>query len=158
MEFPYSLITCVLRYYLQIAASRLASRSTFAALQRRSATTVPRFGTEEAMKKDALDQIRARLAYQKELKAKHSGHTHAEEVNEMWKWVKITFAIAFPICLLSSMKDVLFGEHHHDHAHGPVPEYMKIRTKPFPWECDDCALFDQKCWDACKAEKKSLAK
>jgi cytochrome c oxidase subunit 6a len=145
-------IVLIFAVFLQISARCLASRSAAAALQRRSATTVPRYGSEEAMKKDALEQIQARLAYQKELKSKHGGHSHAEEVDEMWKWVKISFAVGFPICFISSMKDVLFGEH--DHApHGPLPDYMKIRTKAFPWECDDCALFDSACWKACKAEK-----
>ena len=108
------------------------------------------------MKKDALEQIRARLAYQKEMKSKHSGHSMAEEVDEMRKWIKITFAIGFPICFISGIKDVLFPHEHHD-DHGPKPDSMKIRTKAFPWECEDCDYFDQKCWNACRAEK-ALAK
>jgi cytochrome c oxidase subunit 6a len=104
------------------------------------------------MKADALEQIRARLAYQKELKAGSHAHTHDEEVNEMWKWIKISFMVGLPICILSGLKDIFFGEHHHDDG-SPKPEYMKIRTSSFPWECEDCALFDQKCWNACRAEK-----
>eukprot|EP00545_Synedropsis_sp_CCMP1620_P002307 CAMPEP_0119007054 /NCGR_PEP_ID=MMETSP1176-20130426/2736_1 /TAXON_ID=265551 /ORGANISM="Synedropsis recta cf, Strain CCMP1620" /LENGTH=108 /DNA_ID=CAMNT_0006959117 /DNA_START=187 /DNA_END=513 /DNA_ORIENTATION=+ len=104
------------------------------------------------MKKDALEQIRARLAYQKELKANAHGHTHAEEVNEMYKWIKISFMVGLPICFVSSLKDIFFGEHPHEHE-GAQPEYMKIRTSSFPWDCEDCALFDQKCWNACRAEK-----
>jgi cytochrome c oxidase subunit 6a len=124
-------------------------------VQRRSAQTVPRFGSEEAMKKDAIEQLRARLAYQKEIEsAKHSGHSHADEVNEMWKWIRISFMIAFPICCVSVVKDLVLGEHHH-HDDGPLPDYMKIRNKAFPWECGDCSLFDQKCWNACKAEKRA---
>ena len=105
------------------------------------------------MKKEALEQLRARLAYQKELKAKHTGHTHAEEVEEMWKWVKISLAIGFPITAISLAKDIIFPDHHHP-PKGPLPDYMKIRNKSFPWECEDCALFDQECWNECKAEKK----
>ena len=143
---------CSLQIAARQLASRTASRTAAAVLQRRSATTVPRFGTEDAMKKDALEQIRARLAYQKELQAKHPGHSHKEEVDEMWKWIKISFIVAIPICVVSSLKDVFFGEHAHE-AHGPQPDYMRIRTKAFPWDCEDCALFDQKCFNACRAEK-----
>ena len=138
---------------IQIAARCLASRSAVAALQRRSASTVPRYGSEDAMKKEALEQIRARLAYQKELKSSRGGHSHAEEIDEMWKWVKISFVVALPICAISALKDILFEEHGHGHSHGPMPDYMKIRTKAFPWECEDCTLFDTECWAACRAEK-----
>eukprot|EP00546_Thalassionema_frauenfeldii_P006669 CAMPEP_0178913542 /NCGR_PEP_ID=MMETSP0786-20121207/10901_1 /TAXON_ID=186022 /ORGANISM="Thalassionema frauenfeldii, Strain CCMP 1798" /LENGTH=141 /DNA_ID=CAMNT_0020586297 /DNA_START=27 /DNA_END=452 /DNA_ORIENTATION=- len=135
-----------------IAARRLAARSALSLTQRRSAQTVPKFGTEEAMKEQAIEQIRARLAYQKELRSSRGGHSHAEEVDEMWKWIKISFIVAFPVCILSCVKDLVFGEHPH-HDDSPKPDYMKIRNKAFPWECEDCALFDQKCWNACKAEK-----
>ena len=106
------------------------------------------------MKQEALEQLRARLAFQKEL-AKNSPHkSHAEEVDEMWRWIKISFIIALPICVLSSVKDILFGAHH-GHDDGPQPDYMKIRTKSFPWECEDCELFNQKCWNDCRAEKRA---
>uniref|UniRef100_A0A6V1BKT9 Cytochrome c oxidase subunit n=1 Tax=Thalassionema nitzschioides TaxID=33649 RepID=A0A6V1BKT9_9STRA len=135
-----------------IAARRLAVRSAFALTQRRSAQTVPKFATEQAMKEQANEQIRARLAYQKELRASSGAHSHAEEVDEMWKWIKISFIVALPVCALSCVKDLIFEEHHHDDG-GPKPDYMKIRKKEFPWECEDCALFDQKCWNACRAER-----
>ncbi len=123
-------------------------------VQRRSASTVPRLGSEDFMKSDMLSQLRARLAYQKELKSKAGEHNHEEHVAEMLKWVKISFVVAMPICAVSCAKDILFG--HHDHGHeGLNPEYMKIRTKQFPWECEDCELFNGKCWEACRAEKAS---
>ena len=75
----------------------------------------------------------------------------AEEVEEMWKWVRISIFVAIPICVLTVVKDVLFEEHAHRKP-GPEPEYMKIRNKSFPWECEDCALFDNKCWKKCRAD------
>ena len=39
--------------------------------------------------------------------------------------------------------------HHHD---PPAYSYLRIRAKPFPWECD-CGPFEGECWDKCKAAK-----
>mmetsp|Transcript_6457 Transcript_6457/g.9143 ORF Transcript_6457/g.9143 Transcript_6457/m.9143 type:complete len:140 (+) Transcript_6457:53-472(+) len=133
------------------AAAMGARRAAAVTTQRRSAQTVPRFGTEEQMKAEALEQLKARIAAQKEI-SKQVHHDEAAEIAEMWKWVKISFIVAFPVCVLSSMKDVFFGEHHHEDE-GPKPDYMAIRSKAFPWECEDCALFDPSCWKKCRAEQ-----
>mmetsp|Transcript_19575 Transcript_19575/g.28967 ORF Transcript_19575/g.28967 Transcript_19575/m.28967 type:complete len:144 (-) Transcript_19575:123-554(-) len=120
--------------------------------QRRSAQTVPRLGTEKEMEAEALEQIRARIAYQKKVIAESGAHSHAEEVAEMVRWIKISLLVAIPLCVVSALKDLLFLEH--DHAkEGPYPDYMAIRHKEFPWECEECPLFDQKCWNKCRAEK-----
>ena len=103
------------------------------------------------MKSEALEQIKARIAYQKELAANSGGHSHEEEVVEMWKWVWISFMVGFPICVASSVKDVLFEEHH-GHDDSPKPDYMAIRNKAYPWQCEDCALFDAACWKKCRTE------
>lgn len=103
------------------------------------------------MKSEALAQLRARIARQKEIE-KGNHVSHAEEVDEMYKWIKISFMVATPVCILSVLKDLIAGHDHHD-DHGPKPDYMNIRTKAFPWECEDCPLFDAKCWDKCRAEK-----
>ena len=42
---------------------------------------------------------------------------------------------------------------HVHRPHGPLPDYMSIQTKEFPWECETCALFDLDCWKKCRAEK-----
>eukprot|EP00559_Dactyliosolen_fragilissimus_P004714 CAMPEP_0184862212 /NCGR_PEP_ID=MMETSP0580-20130426/6702_1 /TAXON_ID=1118495 /ORGANISM="Dactyliosolen fragilissimus" /LENGTH=104 /DNA_ID=CAMNT_0027359969 /DNA_START=531 /DNA_END=845 /DNA_ORIENTATION=+ len=102
------------------------------------------------MQKEVVAQLRARIALQKEIES--GNHSHAEELNEMWKWVKISIMVAAPVCVLTVAKDIVLGEHAH-RKEGPLPDYMNIRNKPFPWECEDCALFDQKCWDKCRAEK-----
>uniref|UniRef100_A0A7S2MJB1 Cytochrome c oxidase subunit n=1 Tax=Helicotheca tamesis TaxID=374047 RepID=A0A7S2MJB1_9STRA len=133
------------------AATRAVRARAATAGQRRSAQTVPRLGTEEEMKAEAVAQLRARIARQKEIEAKT--HTPmAEELDEMWKWIKISLFVAAPVCAITMIKDVLTMEHEHRKP-GPEPEYMQIRTKPFPWECEDCALFDLDCWKKCRAEK-----
>ena len=122
--------------------------------QRRNAQTVPRLGTEEQMKAEALEQIKARLAYQKELmKIKGDSKAHTEEeVAEMYKWVKVTFMVGLPICLASVVFSFVMEEHAHK-PEGELPEFIKHRAKEYPWECGDCDLFDQACWKKCRAEK-----
>jgi hypothetical protein len=113
---------------------------------------MPRAGSDSAMLSDSVEQIRARVLRQAEIEKAHH-HSHSEEVDEMWKWVKISLMVMFPLCALSSFKDIVFGEEHGHHEEGPKPDYMHIRNKAFPWECEDCDLFDMPCWKKCKAEK-----
>jgi cytochrome c oxidase subunit 6a len=121
--------------------------------QRRNAQTVPRLGTEEQMKAEALEQIKARVAYQKELmRGKDPKHQVEEEIHEMYKWVKVTFMFGLPICVASLIFSFATEEHAH-RPEGALPEYLAIRKKEFPWECGDCALFDLDCWKKCRAEK-----
>ena len=131
-------------------ASRFASRQALTLVQRRSAQTVPKVGSEAAMQAEAVEQIRARVAYQKELMA--GKHGVEEDVHEMWRWINITFTVGIPICILSVAYTTFFDEHHH-RFDGPLPEYMSVRSKEFPWQCGECDLFDLKCWKKCKAEK-----
>jgi hypothetical protein len=42
--------------------------------------------------------------------------------------------------------------HDHEHPHNGLP-YQHIRSKPYPWICSDCNLFDGACWDECRAAK-----
>jgi cytochrome c oxidase subunit 6a len=118
--------------------------------RRGMAQTVPRVGTQAQMEAEALQQIKARIAYQKEIMK--SQHGLEEEVHEMWRWVNITFWVALPIVAVSCLYSFVFDEHHHRES-GPLPEYMVIRNKEYPWQCDACDLFDMKCWKKCKAEK-----
>jgi len=137
------------------ATSRIAAR-TAARLnkpQKRNAQTVPNPGTPEQMQADAIAQIRARVDKQKAIVAATS-HPVEEEIDEMWKWMKVAFYIATPVCILAVCKDIFFPDHHGAHD-GPQPDYMKIRTKAFPWECEDCALFDMECKRLCKAAMKA---
>lgn len=106
------------------------------------------------MKASAIKQLQARVAAQKEMLRNSTEKSHSEEIVEMWKWIKISMYVATPICIISAAKDFYMD---HPHEKDIQVDYMKIRNKPFPWECDDCALFDQKCWDACKAEKAAEA-
>jgi cytochrome c oxidase subunit 6a len=107
------------------------------------------------MKKEAIEHLKARIAKQKEIeKGNHISHT--DEVNEMTKWIKITFLIAVPICVLSVAKDTFLIEHPHRKT-GPEPDYMRIRKKEFPWECEDCELFNGECWKKCREDKAAAA-
>ena len=128
----------------------MVSRSTVGAT--RSVRTVPRVGTAEEMQAEAVAQIRARVAYQKELMKANPHKSFEEEWTELWTWIKISIIVCAPICFGAIMKDVLFMEHEHRPT-GPLPEYMGIRNKEFPWECDQCDIFDGECWTKCRAEK-----
>mmetsp|Transcript_33483 Transcript_33483/g.61508 ORF Transcript_33483/g.61508 Transcript_33483/m.61508 type:complete len:150 (+) Transcript_33483:61-510(+) len=142
-------------------AARAASRTTAMAARRTSAATtttakrsnqtVPRLAPLEEMKAEAIAQLRARVRRQKEI-ADATGHSEAEELAEMWKWIKISFAVATPVCVLSVVKDLTLIDHAH-RPHGPLPDYMAIQTKEFPWECETCALFDLECWKKCREEQ-----
>eukprot|EP00934_Nitzschia_sp_Nitz4_P003454 Nitzschia sp. Nitz4//scaffold44_size153857//107386//107979//NITZ4_002735-RA/size153857-processed-gene-0.108-mRNA-1//-1//CDS//3329552199//3444//frame0 len=131
-------------------ALTVARRSAVAT--RRTVVTVPKVGTQEAMEAEAISQIRARLAYQKEILAKNPHKSHEEEWAELWNWIKISIFVCAPIVTFAVTKDLLFEEHHHRHE-GTLPEYMGIRSKDFPWECGQCDLFDLACWKKCRAEK-----
>lgn len=131
--------------------SRTVARQGTQAIQRRSNQTVPRLGTEAEMEAEAIAHLRARVRRQKEIKDA-TEHSAEEELAEMWKWVKISVVVAAPVCILSMVKDALFVPHAH-RPHGPLPDYMDIQVKEFPWECETCALFDLECWKKCRADK-----
>eukprot|EP00587_Corethron_hystrix_P016285 CAMPEP_0113308124 /NCGR_PEP_ID=MMETSP0010_2-20120614/6686_1 /TAXON_ID=216773 ORGANISM="Corethron hystrix, Strain 308" /NCGR_SAMPLE_ID=MMETSP0010_2 /ASSEMBLY_ACC=CAM_ASM_000155 /LENGTH=87 /DNA_ID=CAMNT_0000163099 /DNA_START=460 /DNA_END=723 /DNA_ORIENTATION=+ /assembly_acc=CAM_ASM_000155 len=81
---------------------------------------------------------------------------NAEEAfEEMTKWKKITLGLSLPVCVAAmAVNAVIHASHgHEEHEEKPEPSYMKIRTKAFPWECDDCGLFEQECHKACQAKK-----
>lgn len=122
---------------------------------RRNTQTVPRLGSEQEMQADAIAQLQARIARQKEI-VQATQHTEQEELDEMWKWVKISVLVAAPVLVLTSIKDIILNEHDHRKP-GPEPDYMRIRNKPFPWECEDCELFNRDCWKQCRAEKAAEA-
>mmetsp|Transcript_3118 Transcript_3118/g.6728 ORF Transcript_3118/g.6728 Transcript_3118/m.6728 type:complete len:147 (+) Transcript_3118:161-601(+) len=123
-----------------------------AALKTRSIQTVPRIGTEAEMQAEAVEQVRARIAYQKEILAANPHKSHDEEWTELWTWIKISIFVCVPGCVAMVAKDLAIEEHHH-RPDGPLPEYMSIRSKEFPWECDQCPLFDLNCWKKCREEQ-----
>ena len=41
-----------------------------------------------------------------------------------------------------------------EHVHPERPDLHKFSTKPYPWTCYDCNLFDKACWDECRANRK----
>ena len=36
-----------------------------------------------------------------------------------------------------------------EHEHNERPDLYVTKSKPFPWKCHDCGLFEQACWDEC---------
>jgi hypothetical protein len=135
------------------AARRCANPAASTMLLRRGmAEYVPALGTEEEMKTQAIEQIRARVRYQKELLAAKAAASHHDDEEEMWRWLNITFYVGVPVCVLSGLYSLLFDVHVH-REEGPLPEYMGFRAKEYPWECGECDLFDLPCWKKCRAEK-----
>lgn len=103
------------------------------------------------MKKEAIEHIKARISKQKEIE-KGNHISYEEELAEMYKWIKISVLVAAPVCVLTVAKDLLLVEHPH-RKEGPEPDYMRIRNKEFPWECEDCELFNGPCWKKCREER-----
>mmetsp|Transcript_12020 Transcript_12020/g.22341 ORF Transcript_12020/g.22341 Transcript_12020/m.22341 type:complete len:144 (+) Transcript_12020:674-1105(+) len=141
-------------------AARALTRSALprrgaTAIQRRSNQTVPKLGSPAEMEAEAIAQLRARVRRQKEI-MNATEHSHSEEIAEMWKWIKMSFFVATPICVLSVAKDVFLVDHVHRRA-GPEPDYMAIQVKEFPWDCETCALFDLECWKKCREEQAASA-
>lgn len=67
----------------------------------------------------------------------------------------INFNLQFPlvmigVSLIGAGYNVVF--HSHEHVRTGLP-YQKMRTKPFPWSCPDCDMFDLNCFAECKAAK-----
>ena len=123
-----------------------------AVLQRRTIMSVPAVGTEKEMTDQAIEQIRARVKYQKELIQAHEHDSH-DDTGEMWRWLNLSFFVGLPIVLASGLYSVVFDKHSH-RIEGPLPDFMAVRSKEFPWQCGECDLFDLNCWKECKAAKK----
>lgn len=127
-----------------VQATRACGRSG----ARRNIVVAP-VSEDPAVAREAyLKQLAQRVAAQKN----QHHYDQGEEVFEASKWLKISVMVAFPLCVLSSIKDLILNEHEHA-TEGPKPDYMKIMNKDFPWECKECALFDTKCWAECRASK-----
>ena len=80
----------------------------------------------------------------------------AEAAIEMAKWTKYSYgAIAFCGALSTYIGIVEYRHMMHPHAHEDVAySHMKIRAKPYPWDCPDCNLFEAQCFRDCKAAAK----
>eukprot|EP00529_Nitzschia_sp_RCC80_P042142 CAMPEP_0113498182 /NCGR_PEP_ID=MMETSP0014_2-20120614/31020_1 /TAXON_ID=2857 /ORGANISM="Nitzschia sp." /LENGTH=63 /DNA_ID=CAMNT_0000392157 /DNA_START=157 /DNA_END=344 /DNA_ORIENTATION=- /assembly_acc=CAM_ASM_000159 len=59
----------------------------------RSVQTVPHLGSQADMEKEAIEQIRARIAYQKEVMASNPHKSFEEEWVELWTWIKISIFV-----------------------------------------------------------------
>ena len=80
----------------------------------------------------------------------------AEAAIEMAKWTKYSYgAIAFCGVLSTYIGIVEYRHMMHPHAHEDVAySHLKIRAKPYPWDCPDCNLFEAQCFRDCKAAVK----
>ena len=96
---------------------------------KRGVRTVPRLGTEAEMQAEAVAQIRARLAYQKEIMEANPHKSHSEEWTELWTWIRISIFVCGPVCVFGILKDLVVEEHHH-RPEGPLP--CLLYTSPSP--------------------------
>merc|ERR1711935_324102 len=100
-----SLLTMSLIAARSLTRSCLAARNVRPAAligrvtQVRSIQVVPKMGTETEMKAEVIDQIRARIAYQKEVLAANPHKSHDEEWVELWTWIKISIYVCIPGCI-----------------------------------------------------------
>ena len=85
-------------------------------------------------------------------------HIYTAEEVEKWKKVSMGATVVVILYSLKEFAGILGGAHdHHDHGDKPLPDYMQIRSKPFPWECSNCSMFDTHCFEKCKAERAGQA-
>jgi hypothetical protein len=77
--------------------------------------------------------------------AKQAVHTMSSTRRTM---MFLMFMIPFP---------VIFGEYLEDSYvaffWNETPHYLRRRTKPFPWFCYDCGLFELECKEKCMEEE-----
>lgn len=72
----------------------------------------------------------------------------------MQRWTYISYGM---IALTGAFGAVqLMATHGHEHDHAPKYAYLKMRTKPFPWQYSGCDLFDSKCKELAAAAEKAL--
>ena len=98
----------------------------------------------------ARPQATAQLRRQVPFRARSTGpntpvDAHHAQSFEVWKKVTVGGCVAV---VLSGFYAFIGGDHGHHHV--PEYAYLKIRTKPYPWECPDCTPFDGECWKKCR--------
>ncbi|KAJ1428061.1 hypothetical protein B484DRAFT_394961 [Ochromonadaceae sp. CCMP2298] len=85
------------------------------------------------------------------------GHSEEEAAAEVGRWYKMTIVMVGLSCGLVVYNIVA---HDHEHVRTGLP-YQRFRSKPYPWSCPDCNLFDGACWKECRdavKEKEAGAK
>ncbi|KAG5191924.1 hypothetical protein JKP88DRAFT_217125 [Tribonema minus] len=73
----------------------------------------------------------------------------AEAEAEAWKKYSALF---FGLVAVFSVKAASDHMAHHDHHDEDAPHYshMRVRSKPYPWQCSDCNFIDPECYKKCK--------
>lgn len=84
------------------------------------------------------------------------GHSQSEAIADYEKWRKYTWTVAVPAMGILTVYNLVVHfshEHHQEEEEKEAPSYMKIRNRPFAWECSDCGLFEPACWAKCRQKK-----
>ena len=67
------------------------------------------------------------------------------------RWLQVSKIGVGVVGAVTAYVVVVEATHSHHHEEKPEYEHLKIRTKAFPWSCEDCALFDTACWKKCRS-------
>ena len=77
------------------------------------------------------------------------GHDPVAAYADMNSWVQYSIGMAGVVAATTAW--VVWLESGHEHGHHENPRaFKKIRSKPYPWKCPDCNLFDSECFKKCK--------
>lgn len=74
----------------------------------------------------------------------------------MIRWTQISKGMIGLTGVMTAYNFVAHFSGHHDHHDAPPYAYLKMRTKPFPWEYSGCDLLDSRCKELARAAKQAL--
>jgi len=80
------------------------------------------------------------------------GHDPVQAYADMNSWVQYSIGMAGVCVAVTGWVVYLESSHEHSH-HVDERAYKKIRSKPYPWSCSDCNLFNSECFKKCKEGK-----
>mmetsp|Transcript_37750 Transcript_37750/g.97389 ORF Transcript_37750/g.97389 Transcript_37750/m.97389 type:complete len:101 (-) Transcript_37750:177-479(-) len=83
--------------------------------------------------------IRAITRYNPESRAKATQHAMSEM--KTWTFISGGMMVAVAAAVVANFT----GASHESHEEKPQLAYMRQRKVQFPWECNDCTLFDSEC-------------
>ena len=86
------------------------------------------------------------------MRRQFSGHSAEEAWASTKQWKQASKGAAVAVAGLLTINGIMIMSADHHHHHPPAYSYLRVRSKPFPWECD-CGPFEDACWDKCKAAK-----
>ncbi|KAF1321938.1 hypothetical protein FI667_g6531, partial [Globisporangium splendens] len=86
-----------------------------------------------------------------------SSATENEAKEQMHRWTTISKGM---LALVGGFSVINLFSHmggHEHHEEAPAYAYLKMRTKPFPWDYSNCDLLDSACKEKARAAKQALA-